>query len=459
MRPRRARPTTRALRSGELGGIYAGPVGTECGGVASRPAARMEFPAAVGTTVRPMSAPSHRRMALGDIEDNPQALASLLAEDETLFVEHKTDIARGEAYQLAKASASFANTLGGWILVGVKNGKPVAGWEPPTGVFVDLVRQRLEGRLDPLPSFAARVLTHNDSRIGVIRVYESTDTPHILTADGSVVVREPAQDSKLRKAGHYDATPIRSHHELLQLTRRGAEALRDAVERFEPGARPWIDHSLGTVPTLHAGAPALALRLSPLTLNGRWQDWAVSEAAVDQLAQLAGSLADGEAARDLLPHARGVAVRAIRADEQEWTPGGFMWVRQEATVAADADGVFGVRLGYRLSQRSGKVHYWRRLEKGKAAEELLAPMISGVVELLGEVEFLGRFAAHLDWLRMNELFRIDPDNPEHGAPPPVLPVGGDLTIDGRASLAEHQRLTQRWTEELARSSGEAVWGS
>ena len=220
-----------------------------------------------------MSAPSHRRLALGDLEGNPEALASLVAEDETLFVEHKTDIAKGEAYQLAKASASFANTLGGWILVGVKNGKPLAGWEPPTGVFVDVVRQRLEGRLDPLPSFAARVLTHNDRKIGVIRVYESTDTPHILAADGAVVIREPAQDSKLRKQGRYEATPIRSHYELLQLTRRGADAQTQAAERFKPGARPWIDASVdlrwtmaatrhGTVQTVHSEVPALILRLS-----------------------------------------------------------------------------------------------------------------------------------------------------------------------------------------------------
>jgi len=409
-------------------------------------------------------------MSLGDLEDSPEAMASLIAEDETLFVEQKTDIAKGDAYQLAKASASFANTLGGWILVGVRNGKSSFGWEPPAGVFVDFVRQRLEVRLDPLPSFGARVLAYNGCRIGVVRIYESTDTPHILTADGSVVVREPAQDSKLRKQGRYEATPIRSHYELTQLTRRGAQAQRDAAERFEPGARPWIDETLrlnwtlragalGAVPTLISDEPALALRLAPLTLDGRWEDWAVSKAAADQLAQLATSLAGGASTEGPLPHARGIAIRATRADEQ-WTPGGYVWVRQEATVTSDAGGVLGIRLGYRLTERAGKVHYWRPLENGEAASELLAPMITGSATLLGEAEFLGRFAAHLHWVRMGDLFRLDPDNPDLGGVlPGVVPVGGDLTIDGSAGPADHQQLIRRWSEELARASGAAVWGN
>jgi predicted HTH transcriptional regulator len=138
-----------------------------------------------------MSLPGLRRLALGDISENAEALARLLAEDESLFVEHKSDIAKGKGFQIAKAASSFANTLGGWILVGVQAGKVIPTWEPPRGGFVDAVRQRLEGQVDPLASFAARVFDYDGGRIGVIRVYESADIPHILSDNGAIVVRGP----------------------------------------------------------------------------------------------------------------------------------------------------------------------------------------------------------------------------------------------------------------------------
>ena len=47
----------------------------------------------------------------------------MLDENETLLVEHKSNIG-AEAFQVAKAMCSFANTLGGWLLIGVTNGTP-----------------------------------------------------------------------------------------------------------------------------------------------------------------------------------------------------------------------------------------------------------------------------------------------------------------------------------------------
>ena len=77
-------------------------------------------------------------------------------------------------------------------------------------MIVDVVRQRLEGHVDPLPSFAAAIAEVDARKIGVIRVYESADTPHILS-DGSLVVREPAQDSKqsLATQRNYPVTLLR----------------------------------------------------------------------------------------------------------------------------------------------------------------------------------------------------------------------------------------------------------
>lgn len=101
----------------------------------------------------------------------------MLEENETLFIEHKSSV-EGKGYKIAEAVASFANTLGGWVLVGVRDGKPT-GWTPPESL-TDRVRQILSVHLDPLPAFATRVVNHGSDKIGLIRVYESSDTPHVL---------------------------------------------------------------------------------------------------------------------------------------------------------------------------------------------------------------------------------------------------------------------------------------
>src|SRR5262245_19528878 len=114
----------------------------------------------------------------------------MLRLNETLFVEHK---GAEPEYPLAKAVASFANHLGGWVLVNVGGGatpRPLGAlptWVRRSPTAIDAVRDRLDGRIHPLPPFEARPLQRDDGTVLVIRVYESADTPHILE-DGAVYV-------------------------------------------------------------------------------------------------------------------------------------------------------------------------------------------------------------------------------------------------------------------------------
>lgn len=55
---------------------------------------------------------SFTRGALAEL--TPDDLDRMLELDETLYVEHKSDIGRDSAYGLISAVASFANTIGGW---------------------------------------------------------------------------------------------------------------------------------------------------------------------------------------------------------------------------------------------------------------------------------------------------------------------------------------------------------
>lgn len=65
---------------------------------------------------------AHCALAELTVED----LDRMLELDETLFVEHKSDLKTESAYNVMKAVASFANTLGGWLLIGVRGASPWA---------------------------------------------------------------------------------------------------------------------------------------------------------------------------------------------------------------------------------------------------------------------------------------------------------------------------------------------
>ena len=85
--------------------------------------------------------------------------------------------------------ASFANMLGGWLLIGVDDDGQVVGYTPPgTADLQDYLRDLLRAQVDPMPPFAAITMQVDGTTIGVVRVAESSDTPHI-TSDGVIYVR------------------------------------------------------------------------------------------------------------------------------------------------------------------------------------------------------------------------------------------------------------------------------
>jgi len=59
--------------------------------------------------------------ALSDL--GPEELTRMLELDETIFIEHKSGVGEDTSHQLMKAVSAFANTVGGWVLLGVRGGK------------------------------------------------------------------------------------------------------------------------------------------------------------------------------------------------------------------------------------------------------------------------------------------------------------------------------------------------
>lgn len=118
-----------------------------------------------------------------------------LIEEETpegLYVEYKEDFPR----HLAKIVASFANTFGGWIVIGADARNPRNVPTSFPGIDLsndpkDRFRNICQGNITPVPLFSSKlILKAKDTKRGVlvVKIPESTYPPHI-TNDGRIYRR------------------------------------------------------------------------------------------------------------------------------------------------------------------------------------------------------------------------------------------------------------------------------
>lgn len=394
----------------------------------------------------------------------------MLAEDETLFVEHKTGWG-GNHEQVSRAAASFANTLGGWLLVGVTNGKlnegKPDGWQPPSGPWVDHVRQAFEGNLDPVPPFAAAVrqIGADGERVGVIRIYESADTPHIF-GTGAVYVREVAQDRKVKKGyDRYVPTAVRHQQQLIELLARGDNA-RERIERLlgPPSRMDHLDSALGLSWErlsehgwhLKGQGARLILRVVPFTPTPRFADWAVSQDAGEACVKLlreAGGIS--KATEPMQPHASGLAAigrggtRPVLSDLPQLTVA-------SAVAATDSAGVIGVRVIYSVPPNFDKPN----MTLNGCRRGLFEPTLSALIAVLEEAEFHGRAICHAWVAGLNDVLLVDHDG-EQKPGAVQLPLAGEISVPGLTSDGrlgpELAALARRWTEEFARACGHLVY--
>jgi hypothetical protein len=214
-----------------------------------------------------------RALTMAGLVTDPALVRDLIDGGETLFVEHKeTDPRDG----LGPTVASFANMLGGWLLIGVDDDRNVVGYAPPGRVDLqDYIRQLLADQIDPMPPFAATTVPIGDATIGVVRIAESSDTPHV-TRDGVIYVRNPGGKQR-----------VTDHRDILALARRGEGARVDAARRQY--GLPLIEHALrvperiyGDDPERLDELPAILewiVRATPYTVTGAFADRALSRAA------------------------------------------------------------------------------------------------------------------------------------------------------------------------------------
>jgi hypothetical protein len=420
-------------------------------------------------------------MALGSFTHGALAeltlddLGRMLELDETLFVEHKGDLRSEGAYNLTRGIASFANTLGGWLLVGVRDGKPIGepgAWADPSGPpLVDVVRDRLRLEIDPLPSFEARVMPHSDGPVGVVRVYESSDTPHVAVSSGSVFVREVAgtgdaahpkrPGSGLRGERAHHAAQIRSRAQLLELAQRGrvaAERVRALVDPVQP--LPLVAEALnlhfepvggGRVQPRPSDGGAVVVRLVPYTLPPRFRGWATTADASGAVLRAAETLAElrGLAPNWLIPHPAGASLTIERMGDARHRDAAGGALGGMARVVVDGAGVVGAALDLEApeNERRGRMHLH------EVADGLVKPVIAAAADVLRAGEVLGRCWCQIDLVRLPRALLLEQEG-NRGASGWV-PTSGDLTLP-----VEEEGLkasARKAVYAYARSAGIPAW--
>jgi Putative DNA-binding domain len=298
----------------------------------------------------------------------------LLREGETRVVERKSNIPRDV---LGPAVCSLANTLGGWLLIGVTDDDPpkVVGFAPPGGGrthLQDYIRDRLRGEVDPIPPFAAIEWKMPDGPIGIVRVYESTDTPHMVRRTGAVYVRE--------QGGKIPA----SHEMVRDLARQGNLARERADERLRE--KPFFDPE--TVRTLALPfqsstkeSKLYSLRATPLTVGPVFRDRALTESFTNYLVS------------DVLPLLRPAHDQLFAPVIQHFQHGIAVYEQSIHTFnnsaalgAVSVNNLGSVELH---SVRTTAPDDARRLDLDAQEQMYFRPVLTAVAELLAALEAVG----------------------------------------------------------------------
>lgn len=155
------------------------------------------------------------------LDDVRRIVADVGEERESLFFERKQKVS---SESLAKSCSAFANTYGGLLLVGIEDATDkITGTERIAEPQV-WVKDVLRPLVLPMPPFRARWIPLGEESKGgllLVLIEESSTTPHLLTRQGAIYVRNP---------GSSDPVPIQDQRRLLDLFERGERARTRAVQ-------------------------------------------------------------------------------------------------------------------------------------------------------------------------------------------------------------------------------------
>jgi hypothetical protein len=373
-----------------------------------------------------------RRLGLGDLDE--PALERLTDHGEDLFVERKQAI---PSDGIGRTVAAFANSLGGWLLLGVADdGKAVGFTLPGRADPQSYIGQLLAVEVDPLPPYLAAARKLKGADVVVVRVFESADTPHILRTTGALVIRttrgtETVNDQRL----------------LLELARRGEEALLHAMStRIGSDLVTRALHTPDHPPDIAFDESSISVvaRAALLTLAPQFSDWAIRREAAETAVNAAGQLAVrvGTAADSDEPDPRGRGVVA------RWR-GGHQYPVAGA-VAIDAGGTVGAQIRRDPVGAEGTPNRLDRLGLGAIHQRHVLALVQSVCDVLHRAEATGRSTWRLD-IMLPPNYRIE------GTPRTIPRFYASAQMTLPADDPAQASLAREWAREYARESGLPEW--
>jgi predicted HTH transcriptional regulator len=118
-----------------------------------------------------------------------QHLRELIAGGESLTVEFKRKFTSEE--KIAREVAAFANSSGGYLMIGVDDDKRIVGVQSEKGE-IDQVEHVCEYCIDPPVEHSIDIVNIEYKDVVVVHVPESHDKPHRLLVDGSGSMLKPS---------------------------------------------------------------------------------------------------------------------------------------------------------------------------------------------------------------------------------------------------------------------------
>lgn len=296
------------------------------------------------------------------------------------------------------------------------------------------MRHKLRSEIDPLPPFAATIVTLEDKRIGVIRVFESSDTPHLVSATGAVPVREPGGTRN-----------VRDRSELIDLARRGEEAGRAASKRLD--SLPYIKNRLDVraVAQGHELRQTI-VRLAPLTRP---------EVLADRILSTRFGTSARETSVDLFPGppplAPGHRTAGPSFDQRGFTATtSQMGSHHRSVVIADAGGVLVAALEHPRVPGREIVSL-----RPQSIEEDLYSLFGGLVRLCNSLDTHGRAVCDLLFRGYSGVEFVHQRAGSGRIPDEEIHVSGEIAMPPDEGEVEDVAL--KFSNEIARSAGLEVW--
>jgi hypothetical protein len=382
------------------------------------------------------------RTTLADLGDDG-TLRSLVEHGEDQFVERKVAEPRAG---FAPVVSAFANTAGGWLLLGVADldeagPASVADFEPYGRAHLqDWLRDKLANDLGAVPSFRARAFDFEGKRIGVVRVPRSPAGPHFM-ADGRVFVRENGR-----------TVVVNSRKQLEVVYSRASASSSDARQRLgTPGAAPVSEVALGMPRVgnaLHGQTMYLIVRATTAQVPASFGRWATSRQAVDESVRVVDEVANllprgfrSDNAKASAQLQRGGHVASIEIDERWW---------QGVRIAADAGGIVGARL-------SGTNHDNYFLLIDDEVRRHLTPLVRYLATALETTDALGPALFDLTLAGATNICPVIAGHHPGSFPPGTnwFEISAELSIP--ASASEVDELVDRLIIELGRGAGVPIY--